>query len=259
MGGAFRRRHLGPRASASATVLIIYMPMVPEAMVAMLACARLGAVHSVVFGGFASNELAVRIDDAQATVVVSASCGIEVNRVVPYKPLLDGALDLAKSKPGRCIILQRPEGPADLTPGRDVDWAEAMAQSGARRLRAGGGDRPSLHPLHFRHDGRAQGRDPRHRWLRGGAQVVHEERLQCRPGRRVLGGVRRRLGGRPLLHRLRAPAPWLHFDPVRGQAGGHPRRRRLLAGDRRASGELHGSRHRRRSAQSSARTPTAIS
>jgi len=106
--------------------VIIYMPMVPEAMVAMLACARLGAVHSVVFGGFAANELAVRIDDAQPKVIVSASCGIEINRIVPYKPLLDGAIDLAKSKPQRCVILQRPEGPAELTLGRDVDWAEAM-------------------------------------------------------------------------------------------------------------------------------------
>jgi propionyl-CoA synthetase len=106
--------------------VILYMPMVPGAVVAMLACARLGAVHSVVFGGFAANELAVRIDDAKPKVIVSASCGIEVNRVIPYKPLLDEAIDLAKTKPEKCLILQRPMQPAELIPGRDLDWDEAM-------------------------------------------------------------------------------------------------------------------------------------
>jgi len=106
--------------------VIVYMPMVPGAAVAMLACARLGAMHSVVFGGFAANELAVRIDDAKPKVIVSASCGIEVNRVIPYKPLLDEAINLAKSKPEKCIILQRSMEPAELTPGRDLDWDEAM-------------------------------------------------------------------------------------------------------------------------------------
>src|SRR2546427_12265202 len=83
------------------------MPMVPEAVIAMLACARLGAIHSVVFGGFASNELAKRIDDAKPKLILSASCGIEVNRVIPYKPLLDGAIELAQHKVSRCVILQR--------------------------------------------------------------------------------------------------------------------------------------------------------
>ena len=106
--------------------VIVYMPMVPGAAVAMLACARLGAVHSVVFGGFAANELAVRIDDAKPKVIVSASCGIEVNRVIPYKPLLDEAINLAKSKPEKCIILQRSMEPAELTLGRDLDWDAAM-------------------------------------------------------------------------------------------------------------------------------------
>jgi propionyl-CoA synthetase len=109
--------------------VIVYMPMVPEAVIAMLACARLGAVHSVVFGGFASNELAVRIDDAAPRVVVSASCGIEPSRVVPYKPLLDGAIELASHKPERCIILQRPTLEAELIPGRDVDWNAAVADA----------------------------------------------------------------------------------------------------------------------------------
>jgi propionyl-CoA synthetase len=107
--------------------VILYMPMVPEAAIAMLACARIGAVHSVVFGGFASNELATRIDDAKPKAMVSASCGIEVNRVIEYKPLLDAAIGMAKHKPDSCIILQRPEATAAMTSGRDVDWREAMA------------------------------------------------------------------------------------------------------------------------------------
>jgi propionyl-CoA synthetase len=106
--------------------VIIYMPMVPEAAVAMLACARLGAVHSVVFGGFAANELATRIDDAKPKVVVSASCGVEVKRIIPYKPLLDEALRIARHKPERCVILQREMERAELVVGRDCDWNEVM-------------------------------------------------------------------------------------------------------------------------------------
>jgi propionyl-CoA synthetase len=106
--------------------VIIYMPMIPEAVIAMLACARIGAAHSVVFGGFAAHELAVRIDDAAPEVVVSASCGIEVSRVVEYKPILDRAIELAAHKPGRCVIVQRPQALAELTAGRDLDWEQAM-------------------------------------------------------------------------------------------------------------------------------------
>jgi Acyl-coenzyme A synthetases/AMP-(fatty) acid ligases len=102
--------------------VIVYMPMVPEAVVAMLACARLGAVHSVVFGGFASNELATRINDAKPKVIVSASCGIETAKVIPYKPLLDHAIDLAEHKPAATVILARPQVEAELVPGRDHDW-----------------------------------------------------------------------------------------------------------------------------------------
>ncbi|MEM8837838.1 MAG: propionyl-CoA synthetase [Pseudomonadota bacterium] len=108
--------------------VIIYMPMVPEAVFAMLACARIGAIHSVVFGGFAARELAVRIDDAKPTAIISASCGIEPGRVVAYKPLLDEAIDLAQNKPERCIVLQREELPADLVAGRDIDMAAAMEE-----------------------------------------------------------------------------------------------------------------------------------
>ena len=107
--------------------VLVYMPMVPEAVVAMLACARLGAVHSVVFGGFAAAELAVRIDDATPKVVLSASCGIEPNRVVAYKPLLDEAIEIATHKPDHCVIVQRPQLEATLVEGRDLDWAEAEA------------------------------------------------------------------------------------------------------------------------------------
>ena len=107
--------------------VVIYMPMVPEAAIAMLACARIGAVHSVVFGGFAPAELATRIDDAAPKVVVSASCGIEGSRVVAYKPILDRAIDLAARKPEHCVILQRPQATATLTAGRDLDWRQAMA------------------------------------------------------------------------------------------------------------------------------------
>jgi propionyl-CoA synthetase len=107
--------------------VVIYMPMVPETLVAMYGCARIGAIHSVVFGGFASHELAVRIEDAAPKVVVSASCGIEGERVIAYKPLLDEALRLSQHKPDRCIILQRPQLTCALTPGRDMDWAGVMA------------------------------------------------------------------------------------------------------------------------------------
>jgi propionyl-CoA synthetase len=107
--------------------VIVYMPMVPEAVIAMLACARLGAIHSVVFGGFAANELATRIEDAKPKVIVSASCGIEPGRLVHYKPLLDAAIGMVESKPERCIVLQRPMLEAELDPARDLEWSEALA------------------------------------------------------------------------------------------------------------------------------------
>ena len=103
--------------------VIVYMPMIPEAVIAMLACARIGAVHSVVFGGFAAPELAWRIDDAEPKVVLSASCGIEFETVIPYKPLLDAAIDLSAAKPAHTVIVQRPQCEAPLIGGRDLDWA----------------------------------------------------------------------------------------------------------------------------------------
>ncbi len=109
--------------------VIVYMPMIPQAAVAMLACARIGAIHSVVFGGFAPNELAVRIDDAKPKLIVSASCGIEGKKIIEYKPLLDKAIELAKNKPSCCIIYQREQVTAPLATGRDCDWTEAIKKA----------------------------------------------------------------------------------------------------------------------------------
>jgi propionyl-CoA synthetase len=106
--------------------VIIYMPMIPETVVAMLACARIGAIHSVVFGGFAANELAVRIDDAKPKAMIAASCGIEPGRIVPYKPMLDGAIEQAEHKPDFTIMVQREQAPADLIDGRDIEWHAAQ-------------------------------------------------------------------------------------------------------------------------------------
>ncbi|MDC0661998.1 propionyl-CoA synthetase [Marinobacter sp. SS21] len=109
--------------------VLIYMPMIPQAVIAMLACARIGAIHSVVFGGFAPHEVAVRIDDAQPKAIVTASCGIETDKVLPYKPLVDSAIDQACHKPACCIVFQRPQARAELKPDRDLDWNELVANA----------------------------------------------------------------------------------------------------------------------------------
>ena len=116
--------------------VIIYMPLVPEAVIGMLACARIGAVHSVVFGGFAAKELATRIDDAEPKLILSASCGIEPGRIVKYKPLLDEAINLSKAKPQACIVLQRPQETCTLVAGRDHDWAELRGKAIAAKKSA---------------------------------------------------------------------------------------------------------------------------
>ncbi|MCC5999354.1 MAG: propionyl-CoA synthetase [Pararhodobacter sp.] len=121
LAGALKARGVGKGAR-----VVIYMPMIPQAAEAMLACARLGAVHSVVFGGFAARELATRIDDARPKAIIAASCGIEPGRVVHYKPLLDGAIEQAAHKPEFCVIYQREQEVAQLTPGRDLDWHECQ-------------------------------------------------------------------------------------------------------------------------------------
>ena len=123
--------------------VIIYMPMVPEALEAMLACARIGAVHSVVFGGFAANELAVRIDDCAPKAIIAASCGLEPGRVVEYKPLLDGAIELADHKPEVCIVLQRPQHLCELTPGRDLDWHDCQKDVPPAECVPVGGNHPA--------------------------------------------------------------------------------------------------------------------
>ncbi len=116
--------------------VIVYMPMIPQAAFAMLACARIGAIHSVVFGGFAPNELAIRIDDAEPKVILTASCGIEPGRVIEYKPLLDEAIEHSSSKPSACVIFQREQATASMIEGRDHDWAETVAQAKADGRRA---------------------------------------------------------------------------------------------------------------------------
>lgn len=120
---------LKARGVARGDRVLIYMPAVPEAVAAMLACARLGAIHSVVFGGFAANELAARIDDAQPKAILSASCGVEGTRHVAYKPMLDAAIDMAVHKPAFCVVLQRPQLRAALVAGRDIEWPDAMGEA----------------------------------------------------------------------------------------------------------------------------------
>ena len=226
-----RWRQLGVRAGDR---VVIYMPMVPEAAIAMLACARLGAIHSVVFGGFAAAELASRIADARPKVIVSASCGLEPGRVVQYKPLLDAAIALSPHKPDACLILQREQAQAKMQPGRDHDLPRSRSRRRAARLRAGRGDRSAVYPLHLRHDRAAEGHPARQRRPRGRAVELHAHDLRPGRRRRVLDRVGCRLGGRPQLHRLCAAAARLHQRDVRGQAGRHAGCRRVLAGLRAA-------------------------
>jgi len=129
--------------------VVIYMPMIGEAVMAMLACARIGAVHSVVFGGFAARELAARIDDARPSAVMAASCGIEPGRLVAYKPLLDAAIEMAAHKPRAVLMLQRPQAPAAMQPDRDHDWAEAVAAARAAGNRAPCAEMAATDPLYI--------------------------------------------------------------------------------------------------------------
>ena len=162
--------------------VVIYMPMVPEAVIAMLACARLGAVHSVVFGGFAAHELAARIDDAQPAVIVSASCGVEPTRIVDYKPMLDTALEIAEHAPPACVILQRDQRPCRADPGPRPRLARADGRCATRRRGSGRGDRPAVRAVHLRHHRQAEGHRPRQRRACGGAAVEHAPHLRHRPG-----------------------------------------------------------------------------
>ncbi len=212
----------------------------------MLACARIGAVHSVVFGGFAPHELAVRIDDAQPKVVVAASCGIEPTRVVEYKPMLDEALELRRTTPGRaCVRAAAAAGRRPtLVEGRDLDWdlvdagrarpTRPAASRSRRPTRSTSSTRPAR-PASPRASS-ATTAGTRSRWP-GRCRNVYD----VGAGRRVVDRLRRRLGRRPLLHRLRAAARRRDDGALRGQAGRHAGRGRVLAGDRRArrQGAVH--------------------
>jgi hypothetical protein len=152
---------LAARGVARGDWVIVYMPMIPEALVAMLACARLGAIHSVVFGGFAARELAARIDDAKPRLVLTASCGIEPGRTIAYKPLIDAAIGMAAHKPETVIVLQRPEATAGMTPGRDLDAVIGVAdeiKGGAARTYL---PQPWLRARSGRHRARMRSTDAR--------------------------------------------------------------------------------------------------
>ena len=223
--------------------VILYMPMVPEAVIGMLACARIGAIHSVVFGGFAAKELATRIDDAKPKVILSASCGIEGARVIPYKPLLDEAIELAQHKPQTCLILQRPQCEATLIEGRDHDWRKVWEHAVEYAKTSECVPVAATDPLYILYTSGTTGIPKGVVRDNGGHMVALKWSMQnlygVSPGEVYWAAQRRRLGGRPLLHRLRAAVPRLHLDPLRGQAGRHARRRRLLARHRRAQMRHH--------------------
>ena len=231
VAGAFARLGVG-----RGDRVVVYMPMVPEALMAMMACARLGAIHSVVFGGFAANELASRIEDCGPKLIVAASCGIEPSRVVEYGPLLNRALEIVGGDHPRCVILQRPQAEAALVEGRDVSWEQAV--DGAEP--AGCVTVQATDPLYVLYTSGTTGvpkgivRDT------GGYAVALQWSMGAiygaDPGDIVLGGLRHRLGRRPLVHRLRAASAGLHDRPLRGQAGRHTRCRRVLARVRGARG-----------------------
>ncbi len=198
--------------------VILYMPMVPEAVVAMLACARIGAVHSVVFGGFAAKELATRIEDAKPKLIFSASCGLEPGRIVQYKPLLDEAIKLSSVK---TVRLHHPATAAAglrsrRRPRPRLGRAARQSHCGEkiRRLRAGAGDRSALHSLYVGHDRKTQGRGARQWRASGGAEMVDVQSLRGQARRGLVVRLRHRLGGRPQLHHLWPAAAWRDLDHV---------------------------------------------
>ena len=236
-GRPVRRRAARPRRRARATGSSSTCRWCPRPSIAMLACARIGAVHSVVFGGFAPHELAVadrrRPAEGDRVGVLrhrGASGSSSTSRC------WTGRSSWPTHKPEHCVILQRPQVAAPTVGPATSTGPTPMAAAEPGGLRAGRGHRPALHPLHVRHHRQAEGRRPRQRRPRGRAALVDAERLRRRPGRGVLGRLRRRLGRRPLLHRLRAAAGRLHHGPVRGQAGGHARTRARSGGSSPSTG-----------------------
>ena len=182
--------------------VIIYMPMVPEAVFAMLACARIGAIHSVVFGGFAAKELATRINDCKPKVILSASCGIEGARVIPYKPLLDDAINLAKHKPQACMILQRPQCEAPMIAGRDHDWRKVWENAVNYAKTSECVPVAATDPLYILYTSGTTGIPKGVVRDNGGHMVALKWSMQNLYGiiarRSVVVGLRCRLGGRPL-------------------------------------------------------------
>ena len=224
--------------------VVIYMPMIPEAVVAMLACARIGAVHSVVFGGFAPRELAVRIDDARPKVILSASCGIEPTRVVEYKPIIDRALEIAEHQPDVVVVKQRPQAEATMQEPRDVDWDLAM--KAGRTDPAGCVEVRATDPLYVLYTSGTTGKPKGIVRDNGGHAVamawslpnvydVHEGQVWWTAS--DVGWV---VGHSYIVY---APLITRRDDgALRGQARRHTGRRRVLAGDRRArrGGVVHG-------------------
>jgi propionyl-CoA synthetase len=223
--------------------VLIYMPMIPQTLMAMLACARIGAVHSVVFGGFAAKELATRIKDSKPKVIISASCGIEPNRIVEYKPLLDEAIELSGDfKPEKCIVFQRPQAKATMIDGRDLDFEALLgASEPVACVPVGATD-----PLYILYTSGTTGVPKGVLRDNGGHAAALAWSMKTiydiEPGDVFWAASRHRLGGGALLHRLRPAARGGDDGDVRGQARRHAQPRRVLADHRGVQGQgaLHG-------------------